>query len=121
NSDALSDNVWVGVKIASPNFVTEDSDLFRPRFVVLSGEIPAKHRRDTDNLEKIFGHVTAGITLRIVLVSDIDRRSIEIAGHGRERFLRRLQVLVILSGGNIADTEIVVLIAGLGIDQTDAH
>src|SRR6266550_4239309 len=31
------------------------------------------------------------------------------------------QVLVILSGRNIAETEIVVLIAGLGIDEANAH
>jgi len=42
-------------------FVAQDSDLFRARFVVLGSEIATKHRRDTDNLEKIFGYVSAGI------------------------------------------------------------
>src|SRR6476659_3937360 len=101
NSDTLPDNIWVGVEIASPDFVTQDSDLFRARFVVVGSEIATKHRRDTDNLEKIFCYVSAGITLRIIFLSNVDCRSIEIAGHHREWFLRRFQVLVILSGRNI--------------------
>ena len=65
------------------------------------------------NLEEIFSHITAGITLRIVFVGDIDGRSIEIAGHHRERLLRALQIFVILSCRNNAETEIIVLIARL--------
>src|SRR5215472_16583986 len=81
NSNALADYVWVCVEIASPDFVAEDSDLLCAGFIVLGREIATKHRRDPDNLEKIFGYVTASITLRIVFVSNIDCGSVEIAGH----------------------------------------
>src|SRR5713101_1248245 len=84
NSDALSHNVWVGAEIASPDFVAEDRDLFCARFVVFGGEIAAQDRRDSDDLEKIFGYVTAGIPLRVVFVSHVDCRTAEVTRHHRK-------------------------------------
>src|SRR5262249_38147282 len=120
NSNALPNDLGIGIEIAPPDFVAEDRDLFRARFVVLCCEIAAKDRRDTDNFEEIFGDVTAGVTLGIVFVGDVDGRSGEVTGHHRERLLRRLQIFVVLSGRNIADTKVVVLIARLRIDQSHA-
>src|SRR5207253_7412907 len=83
NSDALSDDVWIGIEIAAPYFVTKDRDLFGTGLVVCGSEIPTDHRRDPDDLEKIFGYVTAGITLRIIVVSDIVGRSAALPGYHR--------------------------------------
>src|SRR5260370_8163736 len=44
-SNALPDDVRIGIEIASPDFVAEDCDLFRPRFVVLHRHIASKTRR----------------------------------------------------------------------------
>ena len=48
NSNALSDDVGIAVEIAFPNFVTENDDPFRARFVVLGGEVASKNRRYTE-------------------------------------------------------------------------
>ena len=44
NPNTLSDDVAVAVEIALPDFVTEDSDLFRAGLVVLGREIAAHNR-----------------------------------------------------------------------------
>src|SRR5436190_13729826 len=75
NSNVLSDNVGIAVEIPFPNFVTENDHPFRAWFVVLGGEVASKNRRYTYNLEKIFGDVAAVVTLRIVLVGNVYRRS----------------------------------------------
>ena len=117
----MSDNVWVSAEIAPPDFVAEDRDLFRARFVVFGREIAAHRGRHANDFEHVFRDITAGVALRSVLVGNVDCRSTEIAGHHRKRFLGRFYILVILRGRNIAVTKVIVLIARLGIDQADAH
>ena len=117
----MSDDVGIAIEVAFPDFVTENRDLLRAWFVVFRGEIAAKNRRDAKNPKKILSHITAGVTLRIILVADVDCRSVEITGHHRERLLRVLQVFVILRGWNEAQPEVVVLIARLWIEQANRH
>ena len=121
NPDRLPDDVRIAVKIALPDFVTEDRDLFGARLVVVGREIATDDRRDADDLEEIFRHVSAGVALRIVVIGNVDGRSVEICGHLRERSLRRAHVFVILRGRNVARAEVVVLRRRLRIDQADAH
>ena len=117
----MSDDVGITIEVAFPDFVTENRDLLRAWFIVFRGEIAAKHRRDAENLKKILGHITAGITLRIIFITDVDCRSIEVTGHHRKRLLRALQVFVVLRGRNDAEPEIVILIARLWIEQAYRH
>ena len=121
NSNVLSDDVGIAVEIPFPNFVTENDDPFRARFVVRGGEVASKNWRYTSDLEKIFGDVTAGITLRIVLVGNVYCRSTEIAGHQGARLLGRFQIFVILCCRNHAEPEVVVLIGRFRINQPDGH
>src|SRR5437667_11427 len=65
--------------------------------------------------------MAAGVALRIVSVANVDCRSTQVRRHHGERLLRVLQVLVILRRGNIAEPEVIVLIARLRIDQPDSH
>src|SRR4029077_20698997 len=44
NSNALPDDARIGIEIASPDFVAEDRDLFRTRFVVRDREIATQYR-----------------------------------------------------------------------------
>src|SRR5438477_11834267 len=81
NSNVLSDDVGIAIEVPFPNFVTENDHPFRAWFVVHGGEVASKNRRYTYNLEKIFGDVAAVVTLVIVLVGNVYRRSAEIAGH----------------------------------------
>ena len=55
-------------------------DLFRAGLVILRGEIATHDRSNTDDPEKILGHITARVSLRIVLISNVDGRSVEIPG-----------------------------------------
>ena len=121
NSNTLSNDVRVGAEIASPDFVPENRHLFCTGLIVFGGKVATHHRRHADDLEHVFGDITAGVALRIVFVSDVDCRSTQVAGHHRKRFLRGFDVFVILRGRNIAVAEVIVLIARLGIDQTDAY
>ena len=82
--NALPDNAWIGGEIASPDFVPQNCDLFCARLVVLGREIAAQDWRHPDDFEKILRDISAGITLRIVFVCQVDCRSTEIAGHHRE-------------------------------------
>ena len=120
NSNGLADNVRIGSEIASPDFVTKKRHLLRAGLVVRGGEIPPHHRRHANDLEEIFGHVAAGVALRVIFVAHVDCRPIQIAGHHRERLLRRFQIFVILGRRNLAETKIIVLIGRLGIDQPNA-
>ena len=47
--------------------LTEDRDLFGARLVVFGREIATDDRRDADDLEEIFRHISAGVALRIVV------------------------------------------------------
>ena len=116
----MADNVRIGTEIAPPDFVTKDRDLFCARLVVLGRKVAALDRRDADDLEEVFGDIPAGVTLRIVLVGHVDGRSGKITSHHRKRLLRRFQIFVILRRRNLAEPEIIVLIARLGINQPDA-
>ena len=70
--EALPDNPGIAVKIALPNFMTENCHFLRAGFVVRGRKIAAENRRYTHNLEEILRHITAGVTLRVVFVADID-------------------------------------------------
>src|SRR5437879_12528231 len=61
NSNALPDDVRIGIKIASPDFVAEDRDIFRARFVVIDGEIALRGRRSTNEFGEIFDYVCEGV------------------------------------------------------------
>src|SRR5439155_23289125 len=78
-------------------------------------------RTHTEHLKEILSDIAAGVALRIVFVANVDCRSTQVRRHHGERLLRVLQVLVILSRGNIAEPEVIVLIARLRIDQPDSH
>src|SRR4029077_14433722 len=121
HANALSDDVGIAIEVAFPDFVTENRDLLRAWFVVFRGEIAAKNRRDPKNPKKILSYITAGVTLRIIFVADVDCRSVEVTAHHRERLLRVLQVFVILRSWNEPQPEVVVLIAGLWIEQAYRH
>ena len=121
NPNGLADDVRFGAEIAPPNFVAEDRCLLRPRLVVVGREIAAHDRRHVDDPEKIFGDVGAGVTLRIVLVGDVDGRAVEITSHQAERILARLQVFVILSRRDEALPEIILLRRCLRVEQAYAH
>ena len=120
-SDRLPDDVRVAAKIASPNFIAENRRFLRARLVVLRREIAAHDRRHADDSEKILGDVSAGVALGIILVGNVDRRSVQIAGHQGEGLLAGLQVLVVLRGGNVAISKVILLRCCLRIDQADAR
>jgi hypothetical protein len=65
-----------------------------------------------------FKHAISNTTM--VVIGNVDGRTVHVASHHRERVLRRLDVLVILRGRHIAHTEIVDLIGRFRIDQPDA-
>ncbi len=119
--DRLADNVRIAVEIAFPDFVPEDRHFLSSRLVVLGGEIAAENRLYVDDLEKILGHIAAGVALRSFLVGDVDGRAVEIGAHHRERLLTRAQVFVILRRWDVAVAEVIILIRGLRIDEADAH
>src|SRR5262249_37523774 len=119
--NTLSDDIGIAVEIPFPNFVTENDDSFRARFVVGGGEVASNNWRYTDDLKKIFGDVTTVITVRIVLVGNVYCRPTEIAGHQLSPLLADFQIFVILCCGNHAKPEIVVLIARFRINQPNGH
>ena len=121
NSNVLSDDVGIAVEIPFPNFVTENDGPFGARFVIRRGEVASKNWRHTSDLKKIFGDVTTGITLRIVLVRDVYRRPAEVARHQGARLLGRFQIFVILRCRNHTEPEVVVLIGRFRIDQPNGH
>ena len=116
----MSDDVSVGVEIAPPDFIAENDGLLRAGLVIFSCEIPAKRRRDPNDFEYVLRHITAGVTLRSIFVGNVDCRSAQVTRHHRKRFLCRLEIFVILGGRNIAVPKVIVLIARLGIDQSNA-
>jgi hypothetical protein len=81
NPDRLADDARIAAEIALPDVVAEDRRLFRARFIVVRREIAADDRRHPDDAEEILGDVTAGITLGIILVGDVDRRAIQVTRH----------------------------------------
>ena len=101
--------------------MTKNSDLFRAGFVVLGVEVAPHDRTHTKDLKEVLSHIAAGVALWIVLVADVDCRSIQVRRNHVERLLGVLQILVILRRGNVAEPEVIVLIARLRIDQPDSH
>ena len=54
-------------------------------------------------------------------MSNVDRGAVDVAGHEREGLLARLEILVVLRGGNIAVPEVILLRGSLRVDQADAR
>src|SRR5262249_44990993 len=77
--DALSEVVGVGIEFTAHFFATKDRALRGPGLVVGGSKTPPDPGRAPDDPKNFFGYETAGITLRIIFVSDIDSRSAEIA------------------------------------------
>ena len=96
--------------------MTKNDDLFCAGLVIICREVAAHHRRHTQNSEEILRHISAGVALRIVLVGQVDCRSVLVRGHLYERSLRATQVLVILVCWNRPAAKVVVRLASLRID-----
>ena len=121
NSDALPDDIGIGVEIALPDFVTQNRRLFRAGLVVLGREIAAHDRRHANDLEKVLRDITAGITLRIVFVGDVDGRSVEIAGHHAQMTAARRAGLRSPEPSECCQCRSYCFGRRLRIDQSHAH
>src|SRR5262249_34636295 len=121
NANALANDVGIAVEITLPDFIAQNRDFFGAGFVVFGSEIASHNRGHADDFEEVLGDVSAGVTLRIILVGDIDGRSTEVASRLRKRLLRGAQIFVILSCRNVADAKVIILRARLRIDQAHAH